>query len=145
MVELFRVPNILLKLLLWDYPHFGYFLYKPSHVSDFLSTFLWLEKLFKHVSLLVQSACVRHPWWRTEAKLAIVFTYYYRPISVYWGTLVTVILHYLFVHIPVTEIYLSIYLSTFLFLFLLLRLLLFTHFGETPMAENLFPPIFWHN
>ena len=26
-----------------------------------------------------------------------------------------------------------------------LRLLLLTHFGETPEAENLFAPIFWHN
>ena len=26
-----------------------------------------------------------------------------------------------------------------------LRLLLLTHFGGTPEAENLFPPIFWHN
>ena len=25
---------------------------------------------------LVQAACVRHPWWQTEAKLAIVFTYF---------------------------------------------------------------------
>ena len=31
-----------------------------------------------------------------------------------------------------------------LFLFLL-RLLLFTHSGESPVRENLFPPIFWHN
>ena len=23
--------------------------------------------------------------------------------------------------------------------------LLFNHFGETPVRENLFPPIFWHN
>ena len=30
-------------------------------------------------------------------------------------------------------------------LFLFLRFLLFTHFGETPVTENLFPPIFWHN
>ena len=29
--------------------------------------------------------------------------------------------------------------------FLFLRLLLFTHFGETPMAEINFPPIIWHN
>ena len=27
----------------------------------------------------------------------------------------------------------------------LLRLLLFTHFGESPVREHLFPPIFWHN
>ena len=26
-----------------------------------------------------------------------------------------------------------------------LRLLLFIHFGETSVRENLFPPIFWHN
>ena len=31
------------------------------------------------------------------------------------------------------------------FSFFLFRLLLLTHFGETPEAENLFPPIFWHN
>ena len=28
---------------------------------------------------------------------------------------------------------------------LFLRILLFTHFSESPEAENLFPPIFWHN
>ena len=33
----------------------------------------------------------------------------------------------------------------FFFFFLFLRILLFTHFGETPVAEILFPPIFWHN
>ena len=26
---------------------------------------------------LVQAACVRHPWWRTKVKLAIVFTYFF--------------------------------------------------------------------
>ena len=30
-------------------------------------------------------------------------------------------------------------------LFFSLRLLLFIHFGESPLFENLFPPIFWHN
>ena len=30
-------------------------------------------------------------------------------------------------------------------IFLLLRLLLFTHFWESPVRENLFPPIFWYN
>ena len=29
--------------------------------------------------------------------------------------------------------------------FFSLRLLLFTHFGESPVCENLFPQIFWHN
>ena len=36
------------------------------------------------------------------------------------------------------------HLLFFLFFFFL-RLLLFTHFGESPVRENLFPPIFWHN
>ena len=37
-------------------------------------------------------------------------------------------------------------LPTFaLSLFFSLCLLLLTHFGETPVCENLFPPIFWHN
>ena len=36
-------------------------------------------------------------------------------------------------------------LPTFGLSFSLLRLLLLTHFGESPKAENLFPPIFWHN
>ena len=27
----------------------------------------------------------------------------------------------------------------------LLHLLLLTHFGESPVTENLFPTIFWHN
>ena len=35
--------------------------------------------------------------------------------------------------------------APFFSFFLLLRLLLFIHFGETPMADILFPPIFWHN
>ena len=30
------------------------------------------------------------------------------------------------------------------FFFFSLRLLLLTHFGESPVCENLFPPIFWH-
>ena len=34
---------------------------------------------------------------------------------------------------------------SFFFFLLFLRLLLFTHFGESPVRENLFPPIFWHN
>ena len=29
--------------------------------------------------------------------------------------------------------------------FFFLCLLLFTHFEATPVTENLFPPIFWHN
>ena len=33
----------------------------------------------------------------------------------------------------------------FSFFFLSLLLLLLTHFGESPVCENLFPPIFWHN
>ena len=28
---------------------------------------------------LVQADCVRHPWWRTETKLAIDFTYFFSP------------------------------------------------------------------
>ena len=36
-------------------------------------------------------------------------------------------------------------LFTFSSSFFLLHLLLFTHFRETPVAENLFSPIFWHN
>ena len=35
--------------------------------------------------------------------------------------------------------------SSSFFFFFFLRLLLFTHFGESPVRENLFPPIFWHN
>ena len=31
------------------------------------------------------------------------------------------------------------------FFFFFLRVLLFTHFGKTPVTENLFPPIFWNN
>ena len=37
------------------------------------------------------------------------------------------------------------HLLFFFSFFFLLRLLLFTHFGESPVRENLFPPIFWHN
>ena len=38
--------------------------------------------------------------------------------------------------------FLLFFLSCFFFF---LCLLLFTHFGESPVHENLFPPIFWHN
>ena len=31
------------------------------------------------------------------------------------------------------------------FFFLFFCLLLLTHFGESPVCENLFPPTFWHN
>ena len=37
----------------------------------------------------------------------------------------------------------SPFLSPLLLLFL--RLLLLTHFGETPVSEIIFAPIFWHN
>ena len=45
---------------------------------------------------------------------------------------------------------LSLFFSLFLFLsfflsFFFLRLLLLTHFGESPMCEIIFHPIFWHN
>ena len=39
-----------------------------------------------------------------------------------------------------------LFLPSFSFsFFLFLRLLLLTHFGESPVCENLFPPIFCHN
>ena len=64
------------------------------------------------IFLILVQACLRAPLVvADEAKLAIVFTYFFLSF----------------------------------FLFLLLRLLLFTHFGESPVRENLFPPIFWHN
>ena len=59
--------------------------------------------------VLVQACLRAPPVVADEAKLAIVFTYFF--------------------------------LSSFFFL----RLLLFTHFGESPVRENLFPTIFWHN
>ena len=66
------------------------------------------------IIFLVQ-ACLRAPHVvADEAKLAIVFTYFF----------------------------LSFFFSSFFFF---LRLLLFTHFGESAVRENLFPPIFWHN
>ena len=69
-----------------------------------------------HHRFLVQ-ACLRAPHVvADEAKLAIVFTYFFLLLS-----------------------------FSFFFFLLFLRLLLFTHFKETPMTENLFPPIFWHN
>ena len=46
-----------------------------------------------------------------------------------------------------TALFLLIHITKFTLALLSfsIRLLLFTHFGETPEAENLFPPIFWHN
>ena len=58
-------------------------------------------------------ACVRHTWWRTKQSWPL-----FSP---------------------------TFFFFFFLSFFFLLRLLLFTHFGETPVRENLFPPIFWHN
>ena len=45
--------------------------------------------------------------------------------------------------LPKAYMFLLFLFSFFLLLFL--RLLLFTQFGESPVRENLFPPIFWHN
>ena len=36
-----------------------------------------LAIVFTYFFLLVQAACLRHPWWWKEAKLAIVFTYFF--------------------------------------------------------------------
>ena len=67
----------------------------PNICRGFFKDFRHLENHFKYLTstnglsaivqdnfkqqmgkkLLVQAACVRHPWWQTEAKLAIVFTY----------------------------------------------------------------------
>ena len=82
------------------------------HMYDGLESVLAAYgKLNRNESLLVQ-ACLRAPLVvADEAKLAIVFTYFF----------------------------------LLLFSFFFLRLLLFTHFGESPVRENLFPPIFWHN
>ena len=38
---------------------------------------LYFEDLLFCSLILVQAACLRHPWWRMEAKLAIVFTYFF--------------------------------------------------------------------
>ena len=66
------------------------------------------------VWLILVRACLRAPLvLADEAKLAIVFTYFF--------------------------------VFSLFFIFRFLRLLLFTHFGESPVRENLFPPIFWHN
>ena len=40
---------------------------------------------------------------------------------------------------------LAIVITNFRSFFLFLRLLLLTHFGESPMCEIIFHPIFWHN
>ena len=36
----------------------------------------WYPMGCSYFHILVQAACVRHPWWRMEAKLALVFTYF---------------------------------------------------------------------
>ena len=77
-----------------------------------------------------------------NAKFAIVFTYFFlfvqaclrAPPVVADGAKLAIVFTYFF-----------LLFTFFFFLFLFLRLLLFTHFGETPVRENLFPPIFWHN
>ena len=89
-----------------------------NNMSSKVSFFL-LDTLYR-VFLLIDlvQACLRAPHVvADEAKLAIVFTYFF--------------LLFLF--------------FSFFFFLLFLRLLLFTHFGESPVRENLFPPIFWHN
>ena len=79
-----------------------------------------------------------------EAKLAIVFTYFFLLFSF----LVQACLRA--PHVVADEAKLAIvftyfFLFSFFFFLFLLRLLLFTHFGESPVRENLFPPVFWHN
>ena len=48
-----------------------------------------------------------------------------------------------YMHLPLVQ---ASWVLEYFFLFSFsLRLLLLTHFGESPVCENVFPPIFWHN
>ena len=66
--------------------YMGEFPQQKSNATENLHGFLLLlfrptfELWFK---ILVQAACMRHLWWRTEAKLAIVFTYFFPSFSFY--------------------------------------------------------------
>ena len=78
-------------------------------------------------------ACVRHTWWRTKRSWPL-FSPTFGPGGLRAPPVVAIVFTYFF----------------FFFFFLLLlsffvRLLLLTHFGETPVAEDLLPPIFLHN
>ena len=75
-----------------------------------------------------------------EAKLAIVFTYFFLfgPGGLRAPCVLACAMRSLAIVITIVQ-------SFSLSFFLSLHLLLLTHFGETPEAENLFPPIFWHN
>ena len=91
------------------------------------------------LAIVLVQACLRAPHVvADEAKLAIILTYF----------LVQACLRA--PHVVADEAKLAIVFTYFFLLlsfsfFFLLRLLLFTHFGESPVRENLFPPIFWHN
>ena len=50
---------------------YNYFNWQESRMSAPHPT------LKKPPTFWVQTACVRHPWWRTESKLGIVFTYFF--------------------------------------------------------------------
>ena len=117
--------------------------------SFYLSSSFCIMRVFRF--------CVRHPCWRMKAKLAIVFTYFFGPDGVRAPPVVadgsksghcfrTLFLVQACLRAPpvVADEAKPLFSPTFFFFFFFLRLLLFTHFGESPVRENLFPPIFWH-
>ena len=118
-------PNIRLKKY-FDFKGGGCFAKLQMHNGSRPLSFFKIVALnsayknlqFYHYSFIKKTlvqACLRAPHVvADEAKLAIVFTYFFLFFS-------------------------------FFFFLLFLRLLLFTHFGESRVRENLFPPIFWHN
>ena len=95
---------------------------------------VWYIKFFHwQWDILVQTACVRRSWWQMQAKLAIVFTYFFSP-----GVLACATrgggwseaghcFHLLF-----SSSFFSSSSST---------PSAFHPLRETPMTENLFPPI----
>ena len=121
-----------------------------SNTSGPPARFLVLVMLIR--ILLVQVASV-------EAKLAIFFTYFF-PSSFFLST--STAFHPLWGYRHCLDNFSSrcacvchpwwrmkrswsLFSPTLVFSFFFLRLLLFIYFGETPVTENLFPPIFWHN
>ena len=93
---------------------------------------------------------VRHPWWRTEAKLLIVLVQVCLRVPPLAEAKLVIVCTYFFLILsfspgslpapPMVANGSEAGDCFHLLFFFFLRLLLFTHFGESPVRENLFPP-----
>ena len=102
----------------------------------------WFRCIILYVHWLNHSAMVRI-WLFIRTRLAkcpctqLRFYKFFGPGGLRAPCLLACAMRSLVIVITIVQSLLSLFFS--------LRLLLLTHFGKSPVCENLFPPIFWHN